>query len=176
MSLKRRKKPMRGPNDAQLSIRRAKIDEAALLTNLALRAKIHWGYSAEFMAAARAGMIVTVTQLATQHAFVAEKEGSVLGFYKLRGAASETAELTDLFVEPRVIGHGVGRMLWKHAVETARSLGYSEMTWESDPHAEGFYLHMGAQRVGEVASGVKPGRFLPKMSYNLRKDEESQEK
>ena len=167
---------MREPDDAQLSIRRAKIDEAALLTSLALRAKIHWGYSAEFMAAARAAMIVTATQLATQHAFVAEQDDGIIGFYKLREVTSEIVELTDLFVEPPLIGHGVGRMLWDHAVEMARTLGYSEMTWESDPHAEGFYLHMGAKRIGEVASGVKPGRFLPKMSYDLRKDKDIAEK
>jgi hypothetical protein len=46
-------------------------------------------------------------------------------------------------------------------------MGYAQMTWESDPHAEGFYLRMGALRVGEVESTVKPGRFLPKMKYLL---------
>jgi len=32
---------------------------------------------------------------------------------------------------------------------------------DADPNAEGFYLKMGAERVGESPSGSIPGRMLP---------------
>jgi hypothetical protein len=35
------------------------------------------------------------------------------------------------------------------------------MILQSDPHAEGFYLAMGAQRIGQSESTVTPGRMLP---------------
>jgi GNAT superfamily N-acetyltransferase len=149
-------------------IRPAHVEEATLLTNLAIRAKAYWGSSAEFMAAARAEMTVTATQLETQCAFVLEQAGEVKGFYKLLEVTPSRVELTDLFMEPSVIGHGWGRVLWEHAVLTAQGMGYAQMTFESDPNAEGFYLHMGAQRVGTVESSVKPGRMLPRMLYVLR--------
>jgi GNAT superfamily N-acetyltransferase len=140
------------------------------------------------MQAARAEMQITIPQLPTEYLYVLEiseqkerlqqedleqaelvsQTGHVIGFYQLRGMTTWQVELTDLFVDPTAIGQGWGKILWKHAVETASSRGYSEMTWQSDPHAEGFYLHMGAQRVGLVGSSVKPGRLLPKMRYQLQ--------
>jgi len=78
------------------------------------------------------------------------------------------AELDALFVEPAAMGQGVGRCLWRHAVVTAAKLGCSEMVWQSDPQAEGFYLAMGAQRAGASESTVIPGRMLPLMRFRLR--------
>ena len=43
----------------------------------------------------------------------------------------------------------------------AAAAGAGRMVIQSDPHAEGFYLHMGARRVGERASDSIPGRVLP---------------
>jgi hypothetical protein len=39
------------------------------------------------------------------------------------------------------------------------------MTIDADPHAEAFYLAMGAVRVGEAASESIPGRSLPRLAY-----------
>jgi hypothetical protein len=41
------------------------------------------------------------------------------------------------------MGHGIGRSLFMHPVERAKSLGFQELEIESDPNAEGFYLRMG---------------------------------
>ena len=78
------------------------------------------------------------------------------------------AELDALFVEPAAMGQGIGRRLWQHVVATARELGCSEMVWQSDPQAEGFYLAMGARRAGESESTVMPGRMLPFMRFALQ--------
>jgi GNAT superfamily N-acetyltransferase len=78
------------------------------------------------------------------------------------------ADLDALFVEPAAIRQGVGRRLWEHVVDTARSLGFTSLEFQSDPHAEGFYLAMGAERCGESESTVTPGRMLPLMCFSLR--------
>jgi GNAT superfamily N-acetyltransferase len=156
--------PLNTPNT---SIRAARQGEAVLLSGIAYRSKAHWGYSDEFMAAARDDLIVTEAQVVAEIIYVLEQDGVAKGFYKLREVTAERIELTDLFMEPIGIGQGWGRLLWEHAVATATSLGYAQMTWESDPNAEGFYLHMGAERVGAVESSVEPGRSLPKMRYWL---------
>jgi GNAT superfamily N-acetyltransferase len=57
--------------------------------------------------------------------------------------------LEDLWVDPVAIGSGVGRRLFDHAVVTAAGLGLTSLLIESDPNAEGFYLAMGAERIGE---------------------------
>ena len=44
-------------------IRPAHLDETEILTAIALSSKAHWGYSKEFMAAARVEMTITREQL-----------------------------------------------------------------------------------------------------------------
>jgi GNAT superfamily N-acetyltransferase len=81
-------------------------------------------------------------------------------------AAKPVFELEHMWVTPQHIGTGVGKLLFDHAVLTARLLGGFELTVVSDPHAEGFYLRMGARRVGEAPS--KPeGRTLPFLALDL---------
>ncbi|NIQ29145.1 MAG: GNAT family N-acetyltransferase, partial [Acidobacteria bacterium] len=53
------------------------------------------------------------------------------------------------------------------AVNRARSLGYERLLVQSDPNAEGFYLRLGAERIGEVPSRVQPGRLLPLLLFPL---------
>jgi predicted GNAT family N-acyltransferase len=58
-----------------------------------------------------------------------------------------------------MIGSGYGRQLFEHALRTAAQRGMSSLLIESDPHAEGFYLAMGALQIGERA--LPSGRALP---------------
>lgn len=148
-------------------IRRAALHEAALLTDLALRSKAHWGYDAEFIADCRADLTLTPEYLGSHQVFVVEEQGIVTGFYSLERQAEADVELVHLFVEPCAIGAGYGKRLWLHAVETARGLGFQEIVISSDPFAESFYLAMGARRVGQVASAVREGRYLPLLRYRL---------
>lgn len=136
------------------------------MTELALRSKGHWGYDAEFLRDCRVDLTVTPQFINSSPVYVLEEEGRVAGFYSLSGEGAEV-ELMHLFVEPWAIGRGFGRLLFRHAVEEARSLGFERMMIGSDPFALQFYEAMGARRVGEVASIVRPGRMLPLLHYSL---------
>jgi GNAT superfamily N-acetyltransferase len=149
-------------------IRPAQEEEAATLTELALRAKAYWGYSAEFMAAARPEMTVTPAMIRVHWVMLAATPSTRLGFYQLRDQRDGVMELVDLFIDPPFIGHGVGRALWQDAVARARALGYHTLVWESDPHAAGFYTRMGARQTGATESPIQPGRMLPRFTYTLR--------
>jgi GNAT superfamily N-acetyltransferase len=147
-------------------IRAARPDEAALLSELALRAKAHWGYDADFLAACRDDLTVTADVIATDTIRVATHEDQPRGFYGLR-VAGDSAELIDLWVEPAAIGTGLGRALWDDAVAAARASGARELLIQSDPHAEGFYRRMGADRIGTKRSTVFPDRELPLLRLAL---------
>lgn len=149
------------------NIREAMPDEAEQLTELALRSKGHWGYDAEFLRDCRIDLTLTPEFVASCPVFVLEEQGSLAGFYSLSAESAEEVELLHLFVEPQAIGRGFGKLLFKHAVETARRLGYQRLLIGSDPFALKFYEAMGARRVGEVASIVRPGRMLPLLHYSL---------
>lgn len=147
-------------------LRPARADEAALLGELALRAKGHWGYTAAFLEACRSELTFTTADLTARRFTVADAAGEVLGFSSLDGEPPD-GELGNLWVEPGAIGTGLGRRLFEHAAETARGLGFRRLRIEAEPRAEGFYLAMGATRVGEVPSGSIPGRSLPLLSFEL---------
>jgi GNAT superfamily N-acetyltransferase len=141
-------------------LRPARADETGRLTELALASKGHWGYDAGFLAACRDELTVTPGH----RAVVAERDGRITGFYALTGEPPEL-DLAMMFVDPAWIGRGVGRALWEHAAGAAARSGAERVTIDSEPHAEAFYLAMGAVRAGEVASGSIPGRTLPRLLF-----------
>jgi GNAT superfamily N-acetyltransferase len=148
------------------AIRRARPDESGSLSDLAFRSKAHWGYDDAFMAASRDDLTLAPGDIAGSTVYVAEEGGQPVGFYRLRRRGDD-AELTDLWIEPAAIGRGYGRQLWRHAVATAGQIGCRQLIWQSEPHAEGFYLAMGAERIGDSPSTVFPGRMLPLMRFVL---------
>jgi GNAT superfamily N-acetyltransferase len=149
-----------------VELRPARPEEAALLSELALRSKAHWGYSAKFLDSARVQLTLTPSSVTEARVTVAEVGGRVVGFYAVEGAPPE-GELSHLWVDPPSIGTGVGRRLWEHAVDTAHAAGFTSLHLDADPNAEGFYLAMGAVRIGASPSAVVPGRMLPAMRIAL---------
>lgn len=140
---------------APIHIRAALPGDAATLTELAMRSKAHWGYDEAFMDACRPSLAIHAT--CVQPTFVALAGDAVAGFYQLEGD-----QVGAFFVDPPFIGRGVGRALWEHLIEHARTLGLSSVTILSDPNAEGFYRAMGATRIGDAPSDVfGPSRPLP---------------
>ena len=77
--------------------------------------------------------------------------------------------MNKLFVEPRHIRSGVGRVLLAHAVAEARQRGAERLTILADPNAAGFYERNGAVRIGEAPSDAVPGRLL--RTFVLRRSE-----
>jgi GNAT superfamily N-acetyltransferase len=151
------------------TIRRATPDEAQVLTDLTRRSKAHWGYDAVFMAKHWDELAVTAEQIMDEHVYLLEANGRICGYYWLGYSCGDMITLENLFIDPDVMRSGVGTALWLHALEAAASLGYRVMQFDSDPHAEGFYLKMGARRIGEkpAPQPERPDRVLPFMEMEL---------
>lgn len=145
-------------------LRRARPEEAAELAALAVRSKGHWPYPPEFLARFARVQGLTEDVLATNEVWVAERDGTVRGFYTLLHRAGR-AVLDDLWLEPAEIGRGSGRLLFEHACSRAIASGARVLEWDADPHAVGFYERMGASTVGWSESPL--GRRLPLMRLTL---------
>jgi GNAT superfamily N-acetyltransferase len=150
-------------------IRPARPEESALLADITVRSKAHWGYDTDFMAQFAADTNIGPEDILKHIFCVAERDGKVGGFYRLEKRDGETIWLEDLFIDPDVIRAGFGSHLWDHAVQTARSLGYRYMEFDSDPNAEGFYLKKGAVRISTQPRPIagQPDRVLPRMRFEL---------
>lgn len=151
------------------TIRPARCSEAGLLTDLAIRSKAYWGYSAEFMAACREELAVSGSDIrdSSSEFIVCEVGGSVVGYFAIEPISSDEYELGALFVEPQNIGCGYGRELLGAAKELAIRHGAKSLLIQGDPNAENFYRAAGGVRIGERESGSIPGRFLPVFSIDL---------
>jgi GNAT superfamily N-acetyltransferase len=151
-----------------VTIRPAAPSDAEVLTALALAGKGHWGYPEPWLEAWRELLTITPDYLAAHVVSCAEDAtGRVVGFYALERDGGR-CRLEHLWLAPSLIGCGLGLQLFEHAVQTARALGAAELLIEADPNAEGFYLHMGAQRVGETVSRLTgEERVLPQLRYAL---------
>jgi ribosomal protein S18 acetylase RimI-like enzyme len=83
--------------------------------------------------------------------FVAEEEGRVVGFASFgpsrdRDAGPEVGEIPAIYVDPSVVGAGVGRALLGAAIGALREAGYRRATlWvlEANGHARRFYERAG---------------------------------
>jgi GNAT superfamily N-acetyltransferase len=79
------------------------------------------------------------------------------------------AWLDHLWVLPSETGRGTGRALFLRAEDLARRSGAARLRVESDPHAEGFYVRMGAARCGRVPAPMDGReRYLPLLEKALR--------
>lgn len=149
-------------------IRPARGGEAEALTALCRRAKAHWGYDAQFMARSAAALTVSRALIESGRVLVAEDAGGgLLGLASLEPLEDNVWDLLHMFVEPKAIGTGAGRTLFASIAALARAQGATKLSILSDPNAEGFYLRLGARRVGEAPSDSIADRMLPLLEYDL---------
>ena len=129
------------------------------------------------MHACHAELTVTAEAIASseKHFVVAMQQQELIGFYSLEGLVDQQGdkqgnkqiELGSLYVEPKYIGKGLGRLLMSQAKAHAGLLGAHILFIQSDPHAVEFYRAAGAVIVGKKESGSIPGRFLPLLEVSL---------
>lgn len=149
-----------------MTVREAGPEDAAAITDLAIRAKAHWGYDRRFMEACRAELTWSPEEVAQHDVLVWEQDGGLLGATARIGAAPD-ARLWAVFVDPAAHGRGIGRALLEALLARARDAGCRSLSIGADPNAEGFYRAVGACRVGTVPSDTVEGRVLPLMRFDL---------
>lgn len=151
-----------------MEIRRAVVDEAGVLSALAIESKAHWGYAASVMALWQEDLRVSSAKIVSNPTWVAEADGEIAAFYTLL-QSRDSWRLDNFWVSPRHMRRGIGRMLLRHALQLAFGEGALKVTVDSDPNAEAFYLTCGATRCGEVAAPIsgQPDRVRPQLVFNV---------
>ncbi len=133
-----------------ITVRHGRAADAPRLSEVAYAAKQHWGYPPRWLALWRDQLTISADYVESNLVWVAESGQKIVGFGAVAAIAQGTYSLEHLWVDPGAMGQGVGRTLLEHMIETLAAVGAQQLQIESDPHAEGFYRHMGARRVGEI--------------------------
>lgn len=134
---------------------RPRASDLPALSALCLRSKGYWDYDAAFLDACRNELTLHPDQIASTVLGMATRGGVPSGLVQI-SLGADPADLLKLFVDPPLIGHGLGRRLFDRAVAQARAQG-----------AAAFYAAMSARPVGTAASGSIPGRRLPLLVMDL---------
>jgi GNAT superfamily N-acetyltransferase len=110
-----------------------------------------------------------------ERTWVAERGGRVVGLTHVGPGrdpdASGAAELYGMYVEPEVIGTGVGRVLMTAALEHFRSGPWQEAilwTLPGDHRAARFYRAWGWEPEGVAKTGHSPLGDIDSVRYRLR--------
>lgn len=150
-----------------LTIRRARMDECAALTDLSMRSKQSNGYDDDFMDACREELTVRPTSVEDGDFWVAER-GALVGCVRLsRGGEPDLGEIDAFFVAPEWRRRGVGRLLWAKVLDRSAALGFARLGLDADPFAEPYYRTLGFVTVGGSPSGSIPDRVIPRMKLAL---------
>jgi N-acetylglutamate synthase-like GNAT family acetyltransferase len=91
---------------------------------------------------------LALEQIEVGGVFIAEEEGSVMGFAAILSRDDGDSELDALFVEPRIWRRGVGRALVEHCCLASKVSGATAIHVVGNPHAEGFYEACGFKQIG----------------------------
>lgn len=130
-----------------------------MLTELAYASKRTWGYPEETLDEWNGPLTVLEEHMRHEAFFVAEEDREEefvpVGFFSLMPVERpDTLDLDHFWVLPEAQGKGVGRLMFERAVLEARLRGANRMTITAEPRAEGFYLKMGAVRIGGKSTVV----------------------
>lgn len=90
----------------------------------------------------------------------------LVGFYVI-GTKSDPVALEYFFIDPRRIGQGYGKLLWRRLIQDCRQRGIKAFEIVTSPQAADFYLKMGARLCGEVESTVRRGRMIPQLLHTV---------
>ena len=150
-----------------IQIRQADPDEADTLTQIALAAKAYWGYPKHWIEMWTPELTFVAGYFKANPSWVASDDEGPVAFYTLLDH-NGIAWIENLWVMPEFMGLGVGKQLFRHALEVARQRGYTRLQLEADPNAIGFYEKMGMHKISERTYDMEgQSRMLPIKEMNV---------
>ncbi len=140
----------------EITFRKAREEDAEILSRISFAAKRHWNYPEECFAVWKEELTITPEYIQKNTVLIAEAGGETVAYASVVSEGGESC-LQHIFVLPLCIGKGIGAKLLAEMKTTCAAQGISRLTIFSDPHAQGFYDKMGACYVDEIPSNI-PGR------------------
>ena len=155
-------------------IRKAREDEAELLSRLSLESKQYWNYPQAYFDIWNAELQISRDYIAENDVWVFVDRGEKLAFCSMVHLEHDMDAgpcvlkrgywLDHLFVLPAYIGRSIGRQLFEHLATVCRTNRIEMFSILADPNSRGFYERMGCAYIREVASSI-PGRTTPLLKF-----------
>lgn len=151
-----------------MTIERATRTDSKTLTELTMRSKSHWDYSMQQIEKWRDDLTISKDYITEKEVYkLIDSENKIIGYYSYFLINEVKVKLENLFVEPKFIGCGYGKMLMNDFIERIRKTRTEKIILESDPNAENFYKKIGFKVIGKLETSIK-NRFLPIMELKIK--------
>ena len=132
----------------KITIRPARVQEREKLEALQWRASLaNEGDRAALLSHPDA-IALPVEQIEAKQVFIAECNGTLMGFAVVIPREEGGIELDGLFVEPGLWRSGIGRTLIEHCCTYAGEREAESLYVIGNPHAQGFYENCGFEIIG----------------------------
>lgn len=149
-----------------MEILTAEITDNEILTKITKESKAYWGFSTETLLEWEHLLTISQKYIEENNVTKLVKNGEVIGYYSFFKMDEKTLKLDNLFILPRYIGTGLGKMLMNHFLDQTKNLSLEKITLDAEPNAEDFYKKFGFVTIGQLESSIKD-RFLPIMELKL---------
>jgi GNAT superfamily N-acetyltransferase len=131
-----------------LLIRRAVTSEQKELEDLQLRASLTNAGDRDALLAHPDAIELPLAQIAAGGVFVAEWNGTIVGFAAVEPRGDGESELDVLFVDPSMRRRGIAQSLIGQCAEVARTRKSTALCVVGNPHARDFYNACGFDLIG----------------------------
>jgi N-acetylglutamate synthase-like GNAT family acetyltransferase len=105
-------------------------------------------------------IVLPLEQITSGLVFVAERNGTTVGFAAVLHREDGQIELDALFVEPTLWRSGVGRALIEYCAAFAWRFGAEALHVIGNPHAQGFYMACGFEVMGRTETQFGTGLLM----------------
>ncbi len=150
-----------------MKIVRSKKIDSEKLTEIAKKAKAHWGYSEELIKLWENDLTITEKYIKENKTYHIETDDTIIGFYSFFEKELKVVCLDNVFIKPDYIGKGFGRILMEDFFKKIKNLDFERVVLNSDPNAVSFYEKFGFGTLMLEPTKIE-GRFLPVMIKNLK--------
>jgi len=152
-----------------MTIEKAQKKDAQILTDLTIRSKSYWEYSAEQIESWKDDLTITSAYINKYEVYkLTINKNIIIGYYSYMFLNHAIIKLDNLFIDPRYMGKGFGTLLMDEFLKRIKTLLLEKVTLDADPNAEKFYHKFGFKTVGKLKSTIE-NRFLPIMELKISK-------
>lgn len=149
-----------------MQIEKAQENDHIILSNITYLGKAFWGYDKELLDKWKDDLTITPEYISKNGTFKLISDEEIIGYYSFLKLENNVLKLDFLFILPKYIGTGIGKLLMTDFIDRAKSLNVEKIVLDADPNAEKFYSKFGFKTYQKLESSVK-NRFLPQMELIL---------
>lgn len=150
-----------------MKIEKAIKHDSKGLTELTIRSKSYWNYSKEQIEKWRDELTISENHINEKEVYKLTIDNEIIGYYSFFGINDSEVKLENLFLEPKFIGKGFGKILMNDFLHRIQRSEFNRIILDADPNAENFYQKIGFKVVGKLETSIE-NRFLPIMEMKIK--------